>query len=794
MGSLKVYYVGSLSDNPSDGVLDVHCDADYLMAIHSLEDTKTGIPKEFWVRNSYHYSWIQAYTEHTGLSRIQNVEFKQVTARDILSDRWGQSLPHWLTNEAIAEEGLLHTQSLKDAMDIPTALLAKKVPAVAKLMTKEGEFPASHAGALAEKVSEPEIATSLTSGIGLNAWNAVCERWRTEATNKWQREFVDRLEKDSKRLWSDLTIWLILRSYPDEFKGFAIDSGALAFLRHIPPESLKEMSLCALGTEQALDQISHHFNQILDSSPDTDLVDNVLSQISGRLEQEFDYVERIFDAVPQAVTTTRLEKIESLFADSVAPERLAKLRSRIPPPKPQAIADTASAQDWLKWSINEYIPYRSWQVQQDSFDPNLEQIVARFSRWYTDHYTALHSDPELSAIQGLSQWKDEILSDDFSLLLVVDNLPYFFIRAFDQAMRSAGFFLHERKPRFVPVPSKTDVSKPMLLSGGPTDLADYKKMLGDRSFHEWQKRDVDYFSSLKEFNSASHDNYPRVALLNYLAGDEFLHQDSNKSGVSEEDQLGLLYKALAAGSYDMCRKIVNSGRKVGVYVLTDHGATRLLREESQAVDSTLSKKLFTNQKCRSATMSVEQADAIPSNLWSLGMRFEYSAHSDKVHFIPVGHNTVASTRMEDSYFHGGATPEEVIVPFSLYRLDKPERPKLGIRIIESADSNGIYKWYIKRIVTVTLELQNRSGSIGSVSQVRMDPEVGEIRHFDTVEVANGKSANCKVSLYFQPAAMQISELTLIVETKYAEEPIQSRITFPVDISSAMSGGLDLKKL
>lgn len=792
MGGLKVYFVSALPDNPSDTVLDVHSDADYLAAIHSLEDSSAGIRKELWVRNRYHYSWIQAYAEHAGLTKSHNVEFKQVTARDILSERWGQSLPDWLTDEAIAEEKLLDAKSLKEGMDIPTALLAKKVPAAAKLITKE--FPTSHAGTLAEKVCEPEIATSLNSGIRFKAWNAVCERWRRDATNKWQREFVDRLEKDSRRLWSDLTIWSILYKYPDELKGFALDPGALVFLRQLPTESLKEMGLCAVGTEQALDQISHHINRILNSNPDTDTADKVLSQMSGRLEQEFGFVERLFDAVPHAVTTTTLQKIESLFASSVAPESLAKLRLRIQPPEPQAIAEAASAQDWLKWSINEYIPYRSWQVQHNSFDPNLEQIVACFSRWYTDHYAALHSDPELSAIQGLSQWKDQILSDDFSLLLVVDNLPYFFIDAFDQAMRSTGFFLHERNARFVPLPSKTDVSKPMLLSGGPAELADYKRMLSDRSSNEWQKRDVDYFISLKEFRSLAHNNYPRVALLNYLAGDEFLHQNSNKSGVSEDEQLGLLYKALAAGTYNVCRKIVNSGRRVGVYVLTDHGATRLLREESQAVDSTLSKKLFTNQKCRSATMSVEEADAIPSNLWSLGIRFEHSVHSDKVHFIPLGHNTVASSRMEESYFHGGATPEEVIVPFSLYRLQKPELPELGIRIIEPADSRGIYKWYIKRVVAVTLQLQNRYRSACSVLQVRMAPEVGEIRHFDAVDVVNGKSANCRVSLYFQSAATKVSEITLIVDAKYGEEPIQSRITLPVDISSAMSGGLDLKKL
>jgi hypothetical protein len=421
-------------------------------------------------------------------------------------------------------------------------------------------------------------------------------------------------------------------------------------------------------------------------------------------------------------------------------------------------------------------------------------MVVKFSRWYTNNYAALHGDADLSAIQGLSQWKDQIRGDDFSLILLIDNLPYFFIQAFDQAMRSAGFFLHDRKARFVPLPSKTDVSKPMLLAGKPTDLTDYSQMLKLRSLEEWQTRDTNYFSSLSDLKTACKQSYPRVALLNYLSADEFLHKDSSKSGVSEEEQLGLLFKVLAVETFDICHHISLSGKQVGVYVLTDHGATRLIDKERRAVDSTLSKKLFMNEKCRSATMSAKQAETIPDNLWSLGIRFECPLHSDKVHFIPLGHNTVASTRLEESYFHGGATPEEVIVPFSVYRLSKPERSRLGIRITDSADSNGVYKWYIKRVVTLTFDLQNRSRSACMVSQVKIIPEVGEIRHFDAVEVLPESSAICKVSLYFQQTATQIAELTLTLVAMYGNEPDQISITIPVAISSAMSGGLNLKTL
>jgi hypothetical protein len=792
MRRLKVYFVGSLPNNPTAGILEVSSEVGYLEAIQRLEDSEFNNVEEIWVRNQYQFSWLHAYAEHTGLTETLDIVFSRVTARDILSERWKLSLPEWLTDEKIVEENLLDESLLKNTRNVPTALLTKTIPFPEKLLTEH--FPESHAGLLLEKINEPKVADRLQSGLDSMAWSAVCNEWRTTSTGKWKNEFVDRLEKDSKRLWSDLTVWSILAGYPEELKGFALDPGTIAFLRQVPTESYKGMKLCPKGVDLALDQLSHYLNEILSGGPSTDEVDKVLGQMSGRLEQEFVFAERLLESVPNAVTAERIERVQTLFVKTATQESLAKLRSAIRPPEPKEVDETVGPREWLKWATEEYFPYRRWQIQQQSFDPVLEQTIAHFSRWYTENYATVHADPDLSAIQGISQWKDLILADDFSLILIVDNLPFFFVRAFDHAMRSAGFFLHDQKPRYVPLPSKTDVSKPMLLAGGKTNLTDYKSILKQRSQEEWNNRDTAYFGSIGDLKSTAQANYSRVAVLNYLAADDFLHKDSTKSGVTEEEQLSLLFKGLATGTFDVCRQISNTGKKVGVYVMTDHGSTRLLKEESRAVDSKLSEKLFSNQKCRSATMSPEQAETLPANLWSLGIRFECPVHSDQVHFIPSGHNTVASTRKEDGYFHGGATPEEVIAPFSLYRLVQPERPELGLRIIESAGPNGVFKWYIKRVVTLTLELQNRSRSNCVISKVEMSPEVGEVRHFEPAEVLGGKSARSTVSFYFQQAAIQVSEITISVEVRYANESEKTSISIPVDISSAMSGGLDLKKL
>ena len=78
-----------------------------------------------------------------------------------------------------------------------------------------------------------------------------------------------------------------------------------------------------------------------------------------------------------------------------------------------------------------------------------------------------------------------------------------------------------------------------------------------------------------------------------------------------------------------------------------------------------------NEKHRFSSFEASKAGDVPENLWALGYKFQQPFNADgKVYFLPKGHNTVRLPGKGKGFLHGGATPEEVIVPTAFYKAVK----------------------------------------------------------------------------------------------------------------------------
>jgi hypothetical protein len=475
--------------------------------------------------------------------------------------------------------------------------------------------------------------------------------------------------------------------------------------------------------------------------------------------------------------------------------RLESLDQWIVPPPPEPLDDSTDPASWVRWSREQYFDYRWWQIQRDVVDPDLEVLVANFSQWYCENYTKVHADPNLSAVQTLAQWRKSILKDTLSLILLIDNLPFFFWSILEQALKQVGIYCHQTSAVFVPLPSLTAISKPQIVSGEPDARgSDYLKMLSKQSEHSWDSRKVGYLANINQLVEVTDFSAPSVLLLNYLAADSALHEDRNNTGISWKEQLSLLFQKLAEEVAGFARRATEAGQELSIYVLTDHGSTLVLSQERKDAGSQLTKQLFPNEKYRSASLSQQEADSIPENLWSLGMRFYNPLNPDQLHFIPRGHNTVAPTKKGRFFSHGGASPEEVIVPCGVFRMHQAERVLPKIRFTHFNEGKDIPKWYVKRIVTLQVELLNPNPEICSLASIAVHPKVGEIRDFKECTLPAKSTQVISLSLYFGNEAINHKSLVFSFNFLFGQEPVSAPIEIPVSIHSAMSGGLNLHDL
>ncbi len=797
MANLQIKFVGELPGTLPARTLLVATDQDYCAASVELRRDLAAAHDAIWIRQPHHFAWMQAQFDHVGLSLLRPADFTKTTARDLLASNWKLSIPAWLTDELILSEKLLDRELPTGHHEhVASVLLASAINPTSLISPK---FPRTQAGILAEQASAPALATALAgSAVVKAAWENTLSSWADAEPSSWVTGFCERLRANAKQLYCDLTVWRLLQKYPPEALEFALDPAAVIFVRSVPADVLRGMSLNQAGRSLALDQIVTMLEQARSGVATRAKFEALLNAVSGELLEEFNGLEAVLALDSFKAQRRDVDTIARRFKSclEVTPASLAKLELYIRPNPPAALDPaTADAAAWVKWFHAEYAPYRWWQMQRLHADAAVETTVAAFSEWYCRDFIKVHGQPDLSAVQTISQWRPSILKDSISLILLVDNLPWFFWDAFERAFAAAGLHKHSSGNRFVPLPSHTSVCKPAIVSGRwDVSGSAYLEMLEGRSVEEWAGRPVQYLSGVDKLAALKTVAAPAVLLLNYLAGDEALHSDSAAAGTTPTDQLALLYQSLGTAVAEFARRASQGGRSFGLYVLTDHGSTLVLPDEKTSVDAQLVKRLFPNEKYRSATVPAAEAATIPENLWALGQRFlNPSQPEGPVHFIPRGHNTVAAPGNRLIYSHGGATPEEVIVPSGIFRLFRAAWAEPAVRFLTKL-KDGRAQFYVKRMANVDFEIQNPNSDECRLESVTISPAVGELHSFVPSVVPPNSVGKNTVSLYFGAQATTTPKLTFTFTFRIAQESLVRHVELPVAISSAATSGTDLTHL
>lgn len=792
MNPLRIQFVGELPKQKTDRSLEVASDADYLKAVASLREGVAVDQDVIWVRQEHHFRWLSNLVEQCPSLAARSIEFDRATARTLMAQHWERELPSWLTDREILDHNLLETELSAEGDDVCRALLHPIMGALPK------GFPPKKTGFLAQKLSDPATMKELQNEIMASSWQEVMKQWQDQPDSlPWQAAYLKRLQQDPKSLWDDLTTWSLLCNYPPQVQEYALSPAAVLLVRSIPSNALQAMGQSRAGAETARDQITQFFDQVNADAKGLPLA-TLIGFVSGQLVHEFDCLEKLLSRRSNEVTAAIVQEVKRRFkgCPGLTQSRIAALDQWVEPTRPELLDDSTDAAAWVRWAKERYFDYRWWQIQHDVVDPDLERAVANFSQWYAANYSTVHADPSMSAVQRLSQWRESISQDTLSLILMVDNLPFFFWSILEEALQAAGMYCHQSDAVFVPLPSVTAISKPQIVSGEPdASGSDYLKLLKRQSAHSWDSREVTYLTGLHQLQEIQPDfQKPSVLLMNYLAADEALHEDRNHTGISWQEQLSLLFRKLAEGVAEFAREAREAGQKVSVYVLTDHGATLILPSERKEAESQLTKNLFPNEKYRSASMTLEEAATVPENLWILGTRFSSPLAPGQIHFIPRGHATVANAKNGRFFSHGGATPEEVIVPCGIFRLYRAERALPQIRFTHFQEGTEAPKWYVKRIVTLEVELMNPNPETCEIHSVKFEPAVGEIRGFEPTSLSAKSTKLIPLSLYFGNEATQQESLTFSFQFHFGQDSIEKTIEIPVSIHSAMSGGLNLNDL
>ena len=793
----SITYIGDLAHTPPGHVILVVQNADYVRACYKLSSLKKSDDYlKVWVRSKNHFAWLRDFTEQIGCLSL----FEEKTALLVLAEQWNASLPEWLTDADVLDHNLLEINvNSKISMDFETRFLSHFLENVfqRELLSAKDLVPI-----IAALGSEDAKASFREHPLLIRCLETKCVQWAERSSETWIKEVCKRISEDYAQVWKSLSLWSGLHGYPGELLEYVLAPEQVLFVRKIPIDAVSDLPFETAAREQILSQIELIFAGISKQVTSSTKFQDVVGWTTGRLFQEYQLVLKILNSKQFEPNEADIESVRLKFkpCPSVSGFQLKSLINMVKPSRPTILRkeDTWGSAEWIQWATKQYLPYRTWQVHNDYYDEEVEQTVTRFSDWYIADYVSIHKDPDLSLIYCLREISSKASERDFTIILIIDCLPLSFMGIVDDTLRNVDLSRYGLSYRFAALPTTTEFNKAALLSGeGQDKVGNYEAILKKRSASDWSGKQVVYLNSLKSLSEMAVPKVATIAVLNFLDGDELLHSDVESKNTTHEVELHRLFVRVAEAVNRLSQEWDGPKDLFSIYVVTDHGACRLLDEEKRSFDSSIVKKLFANEKHRYSSVDEGQENDIPENLWLLGHRFKRPFSSNKTtFFLPKGHNTVRHVGIEKGYMHGGVTPEEVIVPTARYKLVKAAWKTITARFLhlELEKERGRAKFYVQRVVTLEIEIQNPNTTDIRVLRASVMSPKNDLKSFKPVEIPAGNVNVLEMNCYFMKSA--IGENNLEIEIVYEIEGEQRM--FPIELEcefkSASAVGFSLKDL
>lgn len=793
---VQVSHIGDYNQVVPDEMLLVENDADYVVACHRLRDLLgSSESARIWVRHESHFQWLRSFVEQTRI----DAAFDRKTPRRILAERWGVSIPDWLDDQTVLSQDLLgmvvsaeNTVSFEETMLVTCVGAALASPALSS----------DNLSGIISAVTQPKACRQIDKyPVLARCLQEKCQAWSKDVRLHWTAGACKAIAGNCDEFWRELTLWALLAGYPTTLLEYVVSPEKVGFLQSIPLEAVQGAPLHPVATEQAWSQIEMFFNDVAPSVADAEAFSKILERVSGRIAREFRRVVALMESGQVRLSDVCVDQVKRVFkaCPGVNSAALDSLGRFVRPARPSLLGDGAErgADDWIAWTVNEYIPYRHWQTLNNRYDPEVEEEVQWFSDWYTNEYATVHQDDALSLVHVLTQWQDTIQADALSVILLVDCMPLAHWHLLEKALTRSGFYRHRMDHRFAPLPTDTRHAKPLLISGNwQSQDQTYENLLQHRSEADWPGKQFRYLPNLKAMANMESPHDGTVLLLNLLSADEALHSDVTAAGSTHDEELHRLFSRLADVVKSLMERWGGQPDALGLYVVTDHGAAMILEEERSSLDAKTVDKLFPDSRHRFAYVTASEADSIPENLWNLGYRFRQPFSSqDSVYFIPRGHSTVRTTSSSHTYVHGGASPEEVIVPAAEFRPVATEWKEPAWRFLDlPLGKDNRPEFYVCRVIRLQIEIQNQNSEPLCISNLEILGPVTDLKGCTTPVIEPMSSGMIDCDCYFAKQAVSDDHLAIQLLYEIAGQERVHDIILPATFRSAVTGGFSLKDI
>ncbi|MBX3276711.1 MAG: hypothetical protein KF868_01790 [Acidobacteria bacterium] len=395
----------------------------------------------------------------------------------------------------------------------------------------------------------------------------------------------------------------------------------------------------------------------------------------------------------------------ALIGPLLSPQQRSRLERLVPRDVPAPLPVDASEQVAVAWAVQQYLPYREWQVaaalDDETTGQAAEEIGESFANWLLENYPRLTTKNYAdSPLNIRTKYVVSELSKSYRVLwVVVDGLNYLNHRRLLQllATTEAALTVEEDRRLLAVLPTITEQAKYGMTSGllpreNLNSEWEIRKVLGG-SFPQAKYAGVEQVDKLKAWLA---DKNIGLCYWNMTAVDDCYHKQTDADAIQHNIEARL--DALAKNISAIVAAAENPDR-VAVVISTDHGqmlgpcVARIEKLNGAKVHGRTAKgdPLALGNAAEPTYVKAADSSAVLLNetMFQLGEPMTLALRS----YYFGG--WAQDSRGRAWGVHGGLFPEEVIVGLSVLRRHHQRKPVMaGVRGIGEVGKPGRMTFWV----------------------------------------------------------------------------------------------------
>ena len=771
-----------------DDVTIYAADSDYFVAYTTLQ---SAIKQQQNMRVVVHSHSLKTWLVQ-GLSKYTRVTItgKDLTYRDLLASKWQLSSFDLALSDAQIRQQKLLDLPIKGTQ--PQSLSSFICQAFLSPYLDNPQCPTAHFGELLTELLAYHKSRERMPGIIAGTYKQRIHGW-AESTPECA-ELLRELMDDCQSVYETCCLYTLTANYPEDVRIKCVGAQKLRAIQqsgiHVNGLNIAEFDPSSSANQTTLTnelRLFFHAFEARHPTPTRADMEELLGYCSGALAQEAEYILRLLKGNMHLITAALVTRIKTTFT-ALLPlyhQHFEDLRAYAPPPKPAAFPQDADTQTVIDWAVREYLPYKFWLETTRQTEPDILAYGEAFANYLCERYQQISYHSPHVLYRFLFNYRSLIAETPVPILLIIDNFNYKFFQTFQTAMAKYSILPRQIDPYLSLLPSITGLSKKGMISGkrNQEEAAQYSY---DKNLKEhWQgyfpRHAMKYLSKAGELDEYTPSDYEFI-VINYLEIDTELHKSYQKTAIEHRQAVIFVIEHLTKLlAHFITRNHLET--RTRIFLVSDHGSTLIPESLPNGIDIEYFKGQTAESKHRYLSLSDARFESMRQNINIADSVFfldKNTSGDGKNYVLAKGYNRFKEIR-EDFYVHGGALPEEVILPVGCFEYGVQEFTPLIVQLAKTE-----YRLLSKE--TLMLRLANPNALPVSNLLIKVLAHDALLTTFELTELSGDADRELSQAIRIRRKEMDMLRCDIYYEI--AGNSVQETVEFQITIKTMTQAKFD----